>query len=53
MRSRSSITCSIRVPEDQLFPACREKNIAVIARVPFDEGSLTGTLTADSSVARG
>ena len=25
-------------PEDVLFPACREKNIAVIARVPFDEG---------------
>ncbi len=35
-------------PEDELFPACREKHIAVIARVPFDEGSLTGTLTADS-----
>jgi aryl-alcohol dehydrogenase-like predicted oxidoreductase len=35
-------------PEDLLFPACREKNIAVIARVPFDEGSLTGTLTAES-----
>jgi aryl-alcohol dehydrogenase-like predicted oxidoreductase len=35
-------------PEDELFPACREKNIAVIARVPFDEGSLTGTLTTDS-----
>ena len=35
-------------PEDQLFPACQEKDIAVIARVPFDEGSLTGTLTADS-----
>jgi aryl-alcohol dehydrogenase-like predicted oxidoreductase len=35
-------------PEDELFPACREKNIAVIARVPFDEGSLTGTLTAGS-----
>jgi aryl-alcohol dehydrogenase-like predicted oxidoreductase len=35
-------------PEDQLFPACREKNVAVIARVPFDEGSLTGTLTLDS-----
>jgi aryl-alcohol dehydrogenase-like predicted oxidoreductase len=35
-------------PEDELFPACREKNIAVIARVPFDEGSLTGTLTLDS-----
>jgi aryl-alcohol dehydrogenase-like predicted oxidoreductase len=35
-------------PEDQLFPACRETNVAVIARVPFDEGSLTGTLTAMS-----
>ena len=35
-------------PEDELFPACREKQIAVIARVPFDEGSLTGSLTADS-----
>jgi len=35
-------------PEDELFPACREKNVAVIARVPFDEGSLTGTLTAVS-----
>jgi aryl-alcohol dehydrogenase-like predicted oxidoreductase len=31
-------------PEDELFPACREKNIAVIARVPFDEGSLTGMM---------
>ena len=36
-------------PEDELFPVCREKNIAIIARVPFDEGSLTGTLTANSS----
>lgn len=35
-------------PEDELFPACREKDVAVIARVPFDEGSLTGTLTMDS-----
>ncbi len=31
-----------------MFPACREKNVAVVARVPFDEGSLTGTLTLDS-----
>ena len=31
-------------PEDELFPRCREHNVAVIARVPFDEGSLTGTL---------
>jgi aryl-alcohol dehydrogenase-like predicted oxidoreductase len=36
-------------PEDELFPACQDKNIAVIARVPFDEGSLTGTLTADTT----
>jgi len=35
-------------PKDELFPACREKNIGVIARVPFDEGSLTGTLTKDT-----
>jgi aryl-alcohol dehydrogenase-like predicted oxidoreductase len=35
-------------PEDRLFPACQERNIAVIARVPFDEGSLTGALTSSS-----
>jgi len=35
-------------PEDELFPACREMDVAVIARVPFDEGSLTGTLTKES-----
>jgi aryl-alcohol dehydrogenase-like predicted oxidoreductase len=35
-------------PEDELLPACREMNVAVIARVPFDEGTLTGTLTKES-----
>jgi aryl-alcohol dehydrogenase-like predicted oxidoreductase len=35
-------------PEDELFPACREKDVAVIARVPFDEGSLTGSLSLES-----
>jgi aryl-alcohol dehydrogenase-like predicted oxidoreductase len=35
-------------PEDELLPFCRQHDIAVIARVPFDEGSLTGTLTANS-----
>ncbi len=35
-------------PEDELFPACRENEVAVIARVPFDEGTLTGTLTKES-----
>jgi len=35
-------------PEDDLFPACDEMKVAVIARVPFDEGTLTGTLTKES-----
>jgi aryl-alcohol dehydrogenase-like predicted oxidoreductase len=35
-------------PEDELFPACREKDVAVIARVPFDEGTLTGSVTLES-----
>ena len=37
-----------QAPEDDLFPACRELGVAVIARVPFDEGTLTGSLTLDS-----
>lgn len=37
-----------QAPEDELFPLCRELDIGVIARVPFDEGSLAGTLTKDS-----
>jgi aryl-alcohol dehydrogenase-like predicted oxidoreductase len=40
-------------PKDELFPACREKDVAVIARVPFDEGTLTGTLTPDSKWPEG
>ncbi len=35
-------------PEDRLFPACAAMDVAVIARVPFDEGTLTGSLTLDS-----
>ncbi len=35
-------------PEDALFPICRMRDVGVIARVPFDEGTLTGTLTMDS-----
>ena len=35
-------------PEDELFPYCQRHGIAIIARVPFDEGGLTGTLTRDS-----
>lgn len=40
-------------PEDELFPACQKHNVAVIARVPFDEGSLTGTLTKESKWPEG
>jgi aryl-alcohol dehydrogenase-like predicted oxidoreductase len=42
-----------QAPEDELFPLCRELDIGVIARVPFDEGSLTGTLTKESRWPKG
>lgn len=32
-------------PEDELFPACDQHNIGVIARVALDEGSLGGKMT--------
>jgi aryl-alcohol dehydrogenase-like predicted oxidoreductase len=35
-------------PDDELIPACREAGVAVIARVPLDEGSLAGLLTESS-----
>ncbi len=38
-----------QAPEDELFPVCQELDVAVISRVPFDEGSLTGTLTPEST----
>lgn len=37
-----------QAPEDELFPLCEEKGVGVIARVPLDEGSLTGKLTKDT-----
>ncbi len=36
-------------PERWLFPACIEHNVGVLARVPLDEGSLTGALKADTT----
>jgi aryl-alcohol dehydrogenase-like predicted oxidoreductase len=38
-----------QAPEDELLPACRALDVAVIARVPFDEGTLTDTLTLDTT----
>jgi aryl-alcohol dehydrogenase-like predicted oxidoreductase len=37
-----------QTPEDALFPLCMEKNIGIIARVPFDEGALTGAIAPDT-----
>ena len=58
---RSGLVDSVQViynifdqnPQDELFPACHEHNVGVIARVPFDEGTLTGTLTLDSTWPEG
>jgi aryl-alcohol dehydrogenase-like predicted oxidoreductase len=36
-------------PEDNLFPLADELGVAIIARVPFDEGSLIGNLTRQST----
>ena len=36
-------------PEDSLFPVCRGLGVGVIARVPFDEGTLTGTFTKETT----
>jgi aryl-alcohol dehydrogenase-like predicted oxidoreductase len=40
-------------PADHLFPLTDGLDIAIIARVPFDEGTLTGTLTKDSKWPEG
>ena len=42
-----------QAPEDELFPMCRELNVGVIARVPLDEGSLGGKLTAETKFPAG
>ena len=40
-------------PEDKLYPYCRRHNIGMIARVPFDEGSLTGKIRPNTQFAPG
>ncbi len=42
-----------QAPEDRLFPLCKEMDVAVIARVPFDEGTLTGLLTKETTFPEG
>lgn len=36
-------------PEEVLFPLCRKHDVGVIARVPFDEGGLTGSLSPETT----
>jgi aryl-alcohol dehydrogenase-like predicted oxidoreductase len=40
-------------PEDELFPAVQRANVGVIARVPFDEGALTGRITPETEFPEG
>ncbi|MEP2278517.1 aldo/keto reductase [Maribacter sp.] len=42
-----------QAPVDNLFPLCKELDIATIARVPFDEGTLTGTMTKETTFPEG
>ncbi|WP_299253436.1 aldo/keto reductase [uncultured Cytophaga sp.] len=42
-----------QAPEDVLFPLCKKLGIATIARVPFDEGTLTGNITKDTTFDEG
>lgn len=37
-----------QTPERNLFPLCLKRGIGVLARVPLDEGALTGAITEDS-----
>jgi aryl-alcohol dehydrogenase-like predicted oxidoreductase len=37
-----------QTPEKNLFPLCQRMRVGVLARVPLDEGGLTGTITEES-----
>lgn len=40
-------------PEKNLFPLCQQMKVGVLARVPLDEGGLTGTITEDTTFVPG
>jgi aryl-alcohol dehydrogenase-like predicted oxidoreductase len=42
-----------QAPEDKLFYVCKARGIGVIARVPFDEGSLAGAIKPDATWPEG
>ncbi len=58
---RSGVVDSVQViynvfdqsPEDELLPTCQERGVGVLARVPFDEGALTGRITPESTFPEG
>ena len=53
----SSVQCIFNVfhqkPIEKLFSIAREKNIGVIARVPLDEGGLSGAFTSETVFSEG
>ncbi len=40
-------------PEENLFSLCQEQKIGVLARVPLDEGGLTGSITPETTFPPG
>jgi aryl-alcohol dehydrogenase-like predicted oxidoreductase len=42
-----------QAPEDELFVATQEHDVGVLARVPFDEGALTGAITPETTFPEG
>ncbi len=40
-------------PARELFPLCQKHGVGVLARVPLDEGGLTGTITPASTFPKG
>ena len=42
-----------QAPEDELFAACERNDVGVIARVPLDEGGLTGAVKAGTTFPDG
>jgi aryl-alcohol dehydrogenase-like predicted oxidoreductase len=42
-----------QTPETNLFPLCRQMKVGVLARVPLDEGGLTGAINPDTTFVSG
>jgi aryl-alcohol dehydrogenase-like predicted oxidoreductase len=42
-----------QTPEESLLPLCQRHDVGVLARVPFDEGGLTGTITPETTFPPG